>query len=581
VFDQRLIGTVAQIDTARYFAAGQVAILRLAQHALTSLFAGKTLRELQGDADLGIPSADRVNITLRHAGRIRGSMSAPGSDLGKQIVEAVYRAAMDRRFGGPLTKSELPRTSLEVWIQTGVSELNVDAGFEIDALLGIDGFEIEGDGKSAYYKPSVPVTSKNKSAVSLFEALCRKAGLEKDAWRRSDVCVRKTQWVCVSSISNANSSGQEFDSLAKTPIQLDVWVAESASYLVRNQQVDGLTAYLYDPIADQFKNRKRTNLVRAAGCLFALSQVLQSHHVIGLDATVRTATLRMARGLLRRTLLTTDGTRVVSEEKAGEMPKLGATALLAAALSGGILREEFAQEYQQIYRSVVLAQKTDGRFITRFGLIEEGERESNFYSGQALLVLALEAERGNNEALEMCRRAFQPYVVHFRKAPTSAFVGWHVDVWSRLALLTGDQEYADFAFEQTDWLLQMQVERHRDLRWVGGFSQSGAAPKFSSIVFLEATVRALTLAIKTGHSKTARKYADCVRSGLQFCRLLRVEETPPTLLGNPTHCKGGVTLGLIDRRVRCDVVQHFITLCLVLDQIKDHVETYQEGEGIS
>jgi len=235
------------------------------------------------------------------------------------------------------------------------------------------------------------------------------------------------------------------------------------------------------------------------------------------------------------------------------------------------LRKEFAQEYQQLYRSIVTAQKPDGRFVTHFGETKENERAANYYSGQALLVLALEAERGNKEALEMCRRAFQPYVLHFRKAPTSAFVGWHVNVWSRIALLTGDHAYADFAFEQIDWLLQMQIKSHRDLRWVGGFSQSGAAPQFSSIVFLEATVRALMLAIKTGDIERAGKYADCVRSGLHFCRLLRLEETPSTLLGNPMRCKGGVALGLIDRRVRCDVVQHFITLCLAVEQIKNYL----------
>src|SRR5208282_4939619 len=142
-----------------------------------------------------------------------------------------------------------------------------------------------------------------------------------------------------------------------------------------------------------------------------------------------------------------------------------------------------------------------------------------------------------------------------------------------IALLTGDNAYAEFAFEQTDWLLQMQVKSHRDFRWVGGFSQSGAAPKFSSIVFLEATVRALMLAVRTGDSDRTRKYADCVRSGLQFCRLLRLEETPPTLLGNPMRCKGGVALGLVDRRVRCDVVQHFITMCLVT--LSGHPKTGQ------
>jgi hypothetical protein len=377
------------------------------------------------------------------------------------------------------------------------------------------------------------------------------------------------------------------------------------SYLVRNQDIDGSTAYLYDPITDVFVTKK-TNLVRSAGSLFALSQVLESDlHIAAKGTALKSCTVQMARGLLNRTSLTDEGRRVVQEDRLGEppdeeagegeksgappeegekardlpeeeerteeVPGVGATALLAAALGADTLRREFAEEYQQLYRSVVSAQKPDGRFVTYFGETEESERAANYYSGEALVVLAMEAERGNTEALEMCRRAFNPYLAHFRHAPTTAFVGWHVNVWSRMALLTGNHDYADFAFEQTDWLLQTQIKSHRDLRWVGGFSQTGAAPQFSSIVFLEAAVRALKLASKRGNAERTRKYSDCVRSGLNFCRQLRLEETPSTLLANPMRCKGGVALGLIDRRVRCDVVQHFITLCLTVKQTESYL----------
>jgi AMMECR1 domain-containing protein len=603
---------IEQVDKSPYSIGEQEEILKLARHALTKLFEGKTVLELQPDADrLDLPSPERLNITLRHAGRIRGSMSAPGANLGRQITESVYRAAMDRRYGGHLTRWEMPDTLLEVWIQTGSSEISPDARFEKHVLLlGIEGLEIEGHGKSAYYKPSVAITSRYKSDTALFEALCKKARLQKDAWRQTDVSVRKTQWVCVRSVSNAHFFSHELEGKTKLPITPNNCIAESASYLLRNQDADGSSAYLYDPITDLFA-AKKANLVRSAGCLFGLSQILQSNHHIAAKRDFKTCTLQMARSLLSRTSLIDDGRRVVQEEKGGglpgeedaagepaeegesarklaqgeekadespeeeersaRLPAVGATALLAAALSGDVLRREFAQEYQQLYRSIASAQKQDGRFVTHFGETAESERVANYYSGEALLLLALEAERGNTEALEMCKRAFQPYVLHFRKGPTTAFVGWHVNVWSRIALLSGDHAYADFAFEQTDWLLQKQINSHHDSRWLGGFSQTDAAPQFSSIVFLEATVRALMLAIKIRDAERMRKYANSVHSGLRFCKQLRLEETPATLLANPMRCKGGVALGLIDRRVRCDAVQHFITLCLAVEQIRHYL----------
>jgi hypothetical protein len=308
----------------------------------------------------------------------------------------------------------------------------------------------------------------------------------------------------------------------------------------------------------------------------------------------------MATGLLNLTLLTGAGMRTLQdqagvapleEERIGELTgdegqgretpqkesstmataSVGATALLAAALGGRILRKDFSLEYHQLYSSIVSAQKPDGRFLTHFGETQENEHLANFYPGEALLVLALEAERKNREALEMCERAFEPYALQFRKAPTSAFIVWHINVWSRIALLTGKYKYAAFAFEQADWLMQLQIKAHHDSRWVGGFSQSGAAPQIYSVAFTEAVVRALTLAIRTGDTERSRKYADCIRSGLGFCRQVRIEETQATLLANPLRCKGGIAFSLTDRRIRCDSVQHFVTLCLAVQQVEDHI----------
>jgi AMMECR1 domain-containing protein len=558
-----------KLDHTYYPINERIQILKFARRSIIKLFAGKAISELERDADiLGMPAASRVNVTLRHAGRIRGSMSAPGVNLGCQIIEAVYRAALDQRFGACITRAEIPDAKIEVWIQTGSLEVSREARLEKDIfLLGIEGLEVEGEGKSAYYKPSVAITSKSKTPTELFSSLCLKAGLEKNAWISPNVYIRKTQWICIDEASNIQQISRNTQDPNVTSIQLDAWIRESASYLVRNQDINGDTAYLYDPIADLFASRVRSQ-VRASGCIFALSQVLQSSHGIELGEDFKAAIAQMARGLLSRTLLASDGRRIVQEENACELPKVGATALLAAALGSGSLRDEFYQEYEQLYQAIALAQKLDGRFITRFGAIEERANEIDFFSGQALLVLALEAERGNIEALEMCKRAFQPYVDHFRKSPATAFVGWHVDVWSRIAMLTKEQVYANFAFEQTDWLLHIQIKNHSDARWIGGFSKSGSAPNFSSIVFSEATARSLLLAHKLGDNERSEKYRECVKAGLRFCEQLRLEDTPINLLGNPERSKGGIALGLVDRTVRCDVVQHFITLCLVIEQLR-------------
>jgi hypothetical protein len=90
-FNVSVGGQVERLKNVYYSEDGQKAILDFARNTLTELFAGKTLSELRSDADrLAFPLAERVNINLRHAGRIRGSMSAPGANLGRQIIDSVH-----------------------------------------------------------------------------------------------------------------------------------------------------------------------------------------------------------------------------------------------------------------------------------------------------------------------------------------------------------------------------------------------------------------------------------------------------------------------------------------------------------
>jgi len=90
-------GQIEHVEPSIFSKYQQEAILNLARQALTKLFTGETISDLESEARaLALPSVERVNITLRHAGRIRGSMSAPGENLGKQIVESVFRAATDQ-----------------------------------------------------------------------------------------------------------------------------------------------------------------------------------------------------------------------------------------------------------------------------------------------------------------------------------------------------------------------------------------------------------------------------------------------------------------------------------------------------
>ena len=199
-------------------------------------------------------------LKLRHAVRLRGSWAGSGENLGRQIVEAIVHAAIDRRYGGPLTRWEAPDAIIEVWVQIGSSEIVPEARSEKNILfLGVEGVEIKGRGRSAYYKPSVAITSRYKNENALFDALCKKARLEKGAWKDPDVQLWKSQWICLRSISTVHFFGKCPKHKTNLPMAPDRCITESSAYLIRNQDVSGGTAYLYDPINDSFMRAKKAN----------------------------------------------------------------------------------------------------------------------------------------------------------------------------------------------------------------------------------------------------------------------------------------------------------------------------------
>lgn len=557
-----------------------LSLVDLAQAVLSRLFSENGLGQLLDDSKyqpaILLAPAIRVNVTLRCGGYVRGSRSAPGKNLAEQVCLATIEAARDRRFGGALTRVELAGTSIEIWIQNSAKDLALADRIRPDAIvLGIDGVEIEGRGERAFHKPSFAIANGLSSPAQMFSTLCVKAGLQKEDWKSSDIRLTKTAWSCY----HVDPQGQksQLSGFRRQPEEklnarnIPQWVQSACMYLVRNQHATGMIPYIYSPVKNHIPDRAM-NRVRACGSLYALSRASQNPAVGDARDQVELATRNLAKALLAQTIPWGNGCRVVSERKADHAPKLGATALLSVAHSYEPLRTLYAGEAEELYRSILSAQKPDGRFITQFGVPEENLQSTNYYSGEAILALALRAERGDEVAAAACRASFQPYRDHFRAGRTTAFVGWHVDVWSRLAIGMKNEEYADFAFEQIDWLLRWQICEGNVPEWLGGFSEIGIAPGSSSIVFTEALLYALGLAHFTGDRERTARYTAATRLALTFCSKLRLAGIPDSFFPEPSRSEGGIAMSLSRKLVRCDVVQHFITMCLAA--IASPVEIY-------
>ena len=497
-----------------------------------------------------------------------GSISGRGATLAEQIRNAVARAALDIRFTGPIVDGELDRVSLEIWILSDVCPIPHESRQTAGALtLGIEGIEVEHNGRSAYFKPSVAITYRFPSPESLFRALCRQAGLPEEAWKGPTCHLRKTGWIHLSRDIDASSTSlvalRRRDPVRIGEAAVKGWITDGAEYLVNHQKANGDYTYLYDPIFG-LPRSDRGNDVRAAGCTYAMALAAGSAVSSTSADRWRRSAMRSAQALLATMVESADGDLFIPEQ---DPPgpgggKLGTVALLALSLSCPSLRGTYARDRERLLWAIRRARREDGTFRCRLGSGEEVLTHANYYPGQALLALALAAEQGDEAALSCCRDAFAPYRKHFTDDPQTGFILWQLDVWRRMAMLDDRDPYAEFVFQMIDWLLPLQIGPEGRAEHQGGFR--GGGPGSSACVYTEAIARAATLAQRVGDASRWVRYRDATIAGLRFCSRLILGDDQRPFVADPLLARGGVTKNLGTFDVRCDNVQHLITLALAV-----------------
>ena len=513
-------------------------------------------------------SVRKLNVTLRTRGAVRGSMAGYGDTLQAQLLDAVAKAARDDRFSGPLAVADLGLVTIELWVQTSSRYVSALKRVSPDALrIGQEGVEVELDGKGAYYKPSVALTAPYLTSDALFAALCRKAGIAEDAWRTEECQLWATEWIHYSE----DLQHQPCHMLALRPTRLSALnrndvlksVRQSADYLVANQFGSGYFCYKYLPFQDTVV-RGDGNPVRASGCAYAMCALAANRETT--NESYLSSALRASAAILERHITLAPDSIYISDPSLEAKPggRLGTSALLLLGLLE--LRSKTAQ-YDSVAdalaRGIKAAQRDDGLFRCSFGTCPESASSINFFPGQALLAFAVMAASGDESCRSSMKAAFRPYRDHFRSAPTTAFVGWHADAWARAANLEQNAEYADFVFEQIDWLLTHQIRDSSRGLYDGGFMRGGDPPNSSSIVFAEALARATALAHRAGDDRW-EAYREALMSALTFVARLCLNDSQAAFFPRPDRTRGGVVRSITNFEIRADVVQHLITLYLAL-----------------
>jgi uncharacterized protein (TIGR00296 family) len=133
-----------------------------------------------------------IFITIKHngTGELRGCVGLPyGSrKLCEALVDAAVAAAQEDDRFIPVSREELGHILIEISVLTEPKKIRVTniASARRSIIIGRHGLIVEYGFKRGLLLPSVPVEEKIDIGGYL-KAVCIKAGMDEEAWKRSDV----------------------------------------------------------------------------------------------------------------------------------------------------------------------------------------------------------------------------------------------------------------------------------------------------------------------------------------------------------------------------------------------------------
>lgn len=158
------------------------ALVAIARAAIASALGRSEAPAVEITPALAQPLGVFVTLTTRVDHGLRGCVGFV--EARRPVAEAVAEAARaaafrDTRFE-PLRAAELPGLAFEVSVLSRPEPMAPEA-----IVVGVHGLILRRGGRSGLLLPQVPIEH-GWGRDAFLEALCRKAGLPKDAWRAGD-----------------------------------------------------------------------------------------------------------------------------------------------------------------------------------------------------------------------------------------------------------------------------------------------------------------------------------------------------------------------------------------------------------
>ena len=174
-----------------------IELVKMARKAVTE-FLKNNSKISDDEFNLRFNFSSGVFVTLNKQDSLRGCIGypIPIKKLSEGLIDAAISAAIhDTRFN-PVTADELDKIVFEVTVLTPPIEIKVKQPSEYltEIKVGRDGLIVENAYTSGLLLPQVP-TEYGWNTEEFLEYTCKKAGLEKDAWKNNDTKISRFQGV--------------------------------------------------------------------------------------------------------------------------------------------------------------------------------------------------------------------------------------------------------------------------------------------------------------------------------------------------------------------------------------------------
>ena len=148
-------------------------------------------------------------VSLKRSGQLRSCCGFIGQSV--PLGEAIDQAASGGQRGRfpPISPTELPHLEMEVWLLWGLKPVEAKGGERAGAVtIGRHGLQIAMGNRRGLLLPGV-ATEHKMDAVAFLEAVCRKAGLPGDAWKKDDATLMTFEGYAIEGrLADVNQAGE-------------------------------------------------------------------------------------------------------------------------------------------------------------------------------------------------------------------------------------------------------------------------------------------------------------------------------------------------------------------------------------